>query len=279
MNTLTNEYKKPVLLDGAMGSNLDSLIRKNTFEANLTHPDLIQKIHHSYIQAGAQTLFTNSFGALERTNQEMDKKTFNKCLLNSIKIAQKAAQDKATIGLCLGPAGFKLNQAITNKTAFRNQLEHIFDLVVGEEIDFIVFETQYHFEEICFTLDLARYQCPIPIWFSVTVTEEGDPLFVKDHPDWLTHLEQLGIDILGFNCGFGPTSIVKAVKKWAPKTQLPVFAKPNKGLPDNLGNYPMTDSDFCQELLPLKEYRLFALGACCGSSAQTIKMITAETRA
>ena len=271
-----NEYDSPILLDGPMGSELIHLTGNqqiNSFLLNHENPELITKVHQTYLAAGSEILFTNSFGCLFDENQKLNPKIYRDCLQKSIRHAKAVAKDEATVGFSVGPSGLSHHTTLTNKQSFEKKLESLFDLALPEDIDFIVFETQYHFEEIKTLLEIARPFCPLPLWLSLTVNESGDPLFHQSHPDWLKEIEDLGVDVLGFNCGTGPESIIKATKKFGTQTELPLFVKPSKGLPDKQNNYQLSDEDFVRQLKELKPNHLYAIGTCCGGTSHTIAQL------
>ncbi|EKD42360.1 MAG: 5-methyltetrahydrofolate-homocysteine methyltransferase [uncultured bacterium] len=275
---LNTDRAKKFLLDGSYGDRLLKIhpdLGPLPDLANTRYPHDVFNLHQGYLDAGSEILLTNTFGCnLTRLSQANALHLQNELLLGGIQIARQAAVNKAYIAACLGPQGFGKKDSIKQKTVLEKNLVHTLELIAHEKVDLIVFETQYHYEEILLNLNTAQkvLKNRVPVWLSLTVTHDGAPLFASEHPDWLKTFEDLGIHWLGFNCGFGPESILKAIQKTKDQTQIPLTAKPNLGLPENIQNLGIKKSQkefikYAQEIINLG---ITAIGACCQSSPDDI---------
>lgn len=278
INILDTVRKKTFLLDGSYGDNLlkshpelDALPDL----ANMYYPDDVLKLHQNYIDAGSEIILTNTFGCnCTRLSKAKAQHLQSTLLLSGIKIAKQAASNKAYVAACFGPHGFGIKDSVKNKSVLEKNTGDTLELCAQEKVDFIIFETQYHFEEILMNLKIAQkiLKNKIPVWLSLTVTKEGEPLFAGDPPDWLKIFEDLGINWLGFNCGFGPESLLKAFQTIKSKTKIPLTAKPNLGLPQDIQNSGIKQAQekFLKCAQEMIHSGIAAIGACCQSSADDI---------
>ena len=231
----------PLIFDGAMGTVLyEKGIFLNTCydELNITNPDLIKSIHEDYINAGADVILTNTFGAnkikLEKFGLADKVKEINK---KGVEIAKEAIanQDEiyilASIGSNLSSGEILTSENIqTIKDSYKEQISAL----VEEGIDGIIFETFFDLQELILAGEIAK-EFDIPVIGSLTLTKE---LETPKGLNIVTALEKLNdcafFDALGLNCSIGPHAMLSAVEKVINNITKPLIVQPNAGHPQKL---------------------------------------------
>ena len=277
-----NSCSKPILADGAMGTLLHSHgvgFDECFDELNLTKKDLIAEIHQSYIQAGSQIIFTNTFGAnkfkLAKHGLDNLVSEINKA---GVEIAKRAvaesgkdiliAGDVGPLGIRLVPYGrVKTNEA---KKAFLEQIHALCDAGA----DLLVIETFGDLDEICAAVSAARETCQHPVIASVTFTRD-DQTIMGDTPSQVAvTLKNTGADLIGANCSGGPAQlyrIIRKMKQAVPDARL--IVKPNAGWPEQVGGRVMYSADpkyFREYAKAYSRLGVCMIGGCCGTTPNHI---------
>lgn len=280
MQSLLQKMKNQVIvMDGAMGSYLLSqgFSLDTPLELlNVTRPEVIQKIHQEYQEAGAEILFTNTFGASRnRLSSFADQiKEINQ---KGVWLARQAAKGKAWVAGDIGPIGtrakpFTKMTRLEAKRIFQEQAE----LLIKTGVDLIAVETQTSHAEMMTALEAITEVIPqdLPLMISMTLSEQG---FLPSKEDPLISaaaLAKKGVQIIGLNCSYGPESLFSVFKTFKKKTNLPIAIKPNAGLPDSHGLYSETPQSFTQWGKRFKENGANLIGGCCGTTPKYIQLIT-----
>jgi homocysteine S-methyltransferase len=272
--------------DGGMGTQLyerGMLFSVNYEELNLSRPEVVRKIHEDYLQAGADVIETNTFGAnairLARHGIEDRVREIN---LAAVRIAAEAAAGRAYVAGAIGPTGLILEgvegEAARVRSAFKAQAEALAE----GGADFLLIETMRHPQEILLALDAAREAVGqrLPIVAQVSVDQE---LAMADGTTILSMGESLkahGADAVGVNCSDGPQDVFFALEKLVP-LGLPLTAVPNAGLPRRVDERLIYIST--PEYFGLFARRMFKLGVrlvggCCGTTPEHIRRISAAAR-
>src|SRR5690625_1670241 len=200
-------------------------------ELNLTHPEQIQSIHEAYIDAGANVIQTNTYGAnyIKLARYGLSEQV-NKINQAAVQIAKKASNDRAYV---LGTIGGIHGAQTLNETKHeikRSFREQLYCLLL-EGVDGLILETYYHFDELTAVLAIAREETDLPIIANVSmhepgVLENGLPLAQA-----LQQLGELGADVAGINCRLGPAQMVTSLET-VPLADRPFLAAyPNASLP------------------------------------------------
>ncbi|MBP3040831.1 bifunctional homocysteine S-methyltransferase/methylenetetrahydrofolate reductase [Bacillaceae bacterium Marseille-Q3522] len=276
--TLKERLKSQVLVaDGAMGTLLYSYGKDNCYEEfNLSHPEDIFHIHQAYIQAGADVIQTNSYGAnyykLSLYGLEEQVKEINR---ESVKIARRAAQDKAfVLGSMGGYRGFRKNDLTLSeiKRAFREQLFHL----LNEGVDGILLETYYDAEELYAVLQIARKETTLPIIAHFSLIEPGVLQNGTSLTDGFKQLEVLGADVIGLNCRLGPHHMIQSFENIALPDHAYLSAYPNASLLDyEDGKFVFTNNAqyFKNCAVQFIEQGVRLIGGCCGTTPAHVKAI------
>ncbi|RKJ68552.1 bifunctional homocysteine S-methyltransferase/methylenetetrahydrofolate reductase [Butyricicoccus sp. 1XD8-22] len=269
---------KVLTADGGMGTLLYSYgLDYCHEEMNLTRPELIEKIHSEYIAAGADVIQTNTYGAnaikLARYGLESQVKEINEA---AIKIAKKAVQsgDQFIIGSIGGILGVRKSDTTLNEilTTVREQAE----ILIDGQLDGILLETYYDFEELTETLKLLRTMTDIPIIAQVSMSEPGVLINGIKLNDALQELENIGADIVGVNCRLGPYHTIQALETVELPKRAYLSAYPNASLLDIEEGRVIYESEvdyFARAALELRNQGVRLIGGCCGTTPKHIEAV------
>ena len=277
-----------IVFDGGVGTYLyQKGIYINTCfdELNLTNPDLVSEVHRDYVNAGADVIETNTFGAnrfklaphgLEGKVREINAK--------GAQLAKKIAQDKALVAGSVGPLGVQIEPLgklsfDEAKDAFKEQIQGLVD----GGVDLLIFETFSLLPELVQGIRAAKEVNPdMPIVAQVTVNDEGNLVSGATLEAFVREMTERKVDVIGMNCSVGPKSMLEALEALKPLTTLPISIQPNAGLPQNVGgrNLYMTSPEYMAEYA--KRFILTGatiVGGCCGTNPEHIRAIRRAVRA
>jgi len=269
---------KLTILDGAMGTVLQQkgLPAGGPPELlNLTHPELIEDVHRSYIRAGSRVIYTNTFGAnrmkLERTGHRP-----GEVIAAAVAAAKKAAAGTgAAVALDVGPLGALLEPL--GSLSFEEAYGLFREMTAAGEAagaDLIVIETVTDLYEAKAALLAAKESTDLPVFVTMSFEERGRTFTGCTAASMARTLEGLGADAIGLNCSLGPDKLAPLIREICENTALPVIAKPNAGLPDPMtGRYDMGPEAFAAAMLPCLEAGATILGGCCGTSPEYIRAL------
>lgn len=270
-----------VIFDGAMGSELYSNgIQISTCfeEVCLKDPALVEKIHRSYIAAGAHVIETNSFGAnpIKLKSYQIEEKTdaINRA---AARIAKAAAGDDIYVAGSVGPLGVriapmgKVSRAEAVE-AFEAQIRPL----VEEGVDLLVFETFRDMEELSLAVEAAvNISSEIPVQAQVALGPLNQEEYGREALDAANLLcADDRIDVIGFNCAVGPEHMLDILLAIRGKVNKPVAVMPNAGLPRKIEDrnlYLASPAYFGNYALRFFEAGAAVIGGCCGTTPEHIK--------
>lgn len=268
---------KFVFLDGAMGTELQARGLKlgGVPEIlNFTHSEWIEDIHKTYISAGANIIYTNTFGANRYKLEETDKTT-EEVITEAIKIAKSACKGTDTlVALDIGPIGQLLEP--TGSLSFEEAYD-IFkeQIIAGKDADVIVFETMTDLYEIKAAVLAAKENSSKPVLCTMTFEQNLRTFTGCSISSMAMTLQGLGVDALGLNCSLGPKELLPVVKELVKWTSIPVIVKPNAGLPNPETNtYDISPQEFSDYMIELSKLGVKIFGGCCGTTPKFIKSLT-----
>lgn len=270
------ENKEFMILDGAMGTMLQAAgLKMGEIPElwNIERPDKICGIHRSYIEAGADIIYANTFGANRKKLAKSGHST-EEIVRAAIKNAKKAAQDSgALVALDVGPIGQMLEP--TGTLSFEEAYDIYKELVMaGDEADVIVFETMTDLYELKAAILAAKENSDLPVMCTMTFEENMRTFTGTDISAMCITAEGLGADALGVNCSLGPKELYPVVEKICGWTTLPVIVKPNAGLPDPVTNeYNCSPEEFAQLAEALIPLGIKIIGGCCGTAPEYIAQL------
>lgn len=265
-----------LFLDGAMGTMLQKSGLKLGERPDLlclTRPELVESVHRAYIEAGSNLIATNTFGANAKKLAGCGY-TVEEVVCAGVETAKRAAAGKnVRVMLDIGPIGELLEPAGSLK--FEEAYQIFREVVIAGEkagADLILFETMTDLYELKAGILAAKENSSLPVLTSMTFEESGRT-FTGCTVEALALLaDGMGVSGVGINCSLGPAEIYPLAQRLCKATSLPVFVKPNAGLPDPAtGLYHTDPLQFCKELLPYWELGIQAVGGCCGTSPEYIR--------
>ncbi|MFF5996623.1 bifunctional homocysteine S-methyltransferase/methylenetetrahydrofolate reductase [Lysinibacillus sp. KU-BSD001] len=262
--------------DGAIGTLLYSYgLDYCHEEMNVTRPEIVEKIHEQYIEAGADIIQTNTYGAnaikLARYGYEGRVQEFNEA---AVAIAKKAAEGKAVfvLGTIGGIRGIRKSDATLAEivTAIEEQAK----VLLAGGIDGILLETFYDYEEIQAVVQTVRALTDLPIIAQVSMHEPGILQGGIALGDALSQLEALGADIVGSNCRLGPFHTIQAFEKVNLPERAYLSAYPNASLLDVEDGRVVYESEadyFARAAEELVKQGVRLIGGCCGTTPKHIE--------
>ncbi|HUJ32838.1 MAG TPA: bifunctional homocysteine S-methyltransferase/methylenetetrahydrofolate reductase [Candidatus Acidoferrum sp.] len=270
-----------LVADGAMGSLLYEAAgqQRCVEELNATHAEEVFRAHQAYIEAGAQLIETNTFGANRQKLGELgiaDRVAeINHRGVKLAREAREAAKHEVLIAGSIGPLGLALHV----RELPEDQIFAIFKEQAGalEErgVDLFILETFSDIEELRIALDAIRSFSRLPIVAELTYSEEGTTIGGTRPQDAWEALKEKNIQAIGANCTVGPQLLIPVLRELAGAAQLPLSAMPNAGFPKRIGDrivYPRSSPEyfalFAQDAAELGA-RL--LGGCCGTTPEHIR--------
>jgi homocysteine S-methyltransferase len=286
---------RPVLADGAMGTMINSRgvpISRCYAELNVTVPELILSIHEEYLQAGAEILEANTFGAnrfqLERHGLADKVAEFNAA---GVRIARQAADALKQKQVCdvwvagtLGPLGVPLEPlGKTGLDEARAAYVEQIQALVAAGVDLIIIETMMALNQAREAVLAAREVAPDhPVLVMMTVDDDSNCLDGASPAHAAAVLTEAGADAVGVNCSSGPATVLTAIEAMRAATSLPIAAMPNAGLPravEGRNIYfcsPEYMASFARKALAAGAQ---ILGGCCGTTPHHTRAMRAAVRA
>lgn len=277
-NLLKNEF---IILDGAMGTVLQSnglQLGEIPETLGIEKPEEIIAIHKSYIEAGSDIIYTNTFGA-NRYKLEGSGYSVQEIITQAVANAKKACEGTSTlVALDIGPIGQLLEP--TGSLSFEKAYD-IFkeEVISGKDADLIVFETMTDLYELKAGILAAKENSNLPIICTMSFEENMRTFTGVSIPAMALTLNGLGVDAIGVNCSLGPVELNPIVKELSQWTNLPIIVKPNAGLPDPLTNeYNVSPEQFADEIEKFIPFGIRIVGGCCGTSPEYIKAVKSKLK-
>jgi homocysteine S-methyltransferase len=282
----------PVLCDGAMGTLLYAkgiFINRSYDELNLSQPELIRAIHHDYLQAGAEIIETNTFGAnsfrLARHTLADKVRDMN---LAGARLAREAAKSfDVWVAGSVGPLGTRIEPL--GKTSYAEAREAFREQIAALTeggVDALMFETFGYLEELhqgmLAAKDVAESSgVKLPLIAQVTIDEDGNCLDGSDPETFVPKLEEWGADVIGCNCSVGPVAMLDAMERVRAATTLPLAAQPNAGIPRSVEGrniYLCSPEYMASYARKFVSAGVRLIGGCCGSTPEHIRVMKSALR-
>ena len=285
---LSRVKQSPVLCDGAMGTLLYAkgiFINRSYDELNLSQPELIRGIHHDYLQAGAEIIETNTFGA---NSFRMARHSLADKVVETNRAGARLAREAAKsfdvwVAGSVGPLGTRIEPLGKTsfqeaRAAFRDQIEAL----VEGGVDLLMLETFGYLEEIHQAILAAKDVHPkLPLVAQVTIDEDGNCLDGSDPETFVPRLEEWGADVIGCNCSVGPVAMLDAMERVRAATSLPLAAQPNAGIPrsvDGRNIYLCSPEYMASYARKFVAAGIRVVGGCCGTTPDHIRVMKSALR-
>jgi len=249
---------------------------------NLTRPDDVLEIASSYVQAGADIVLTNSFGAspLKLEGYGLEKQCYD---LNrsAAEISRKAAGEQTLVVGSMGPTGKMVMMGeVSPQEVFNGFMEQAKGLAEGGA-DGIVIETMTDPEEAKLAIEAVKKATTLDVGCTFTFTRNQDGVYRtmmgSDVEAYLEMALSAGADIIGANCGNGTAGMIEIVKVIrAINPSIPVLVHANAGLPiyqDGKTVFPESAEEMASQIEDLLEAGANIVGGCCGTTPEHIRQI------
>ncbi len=300
--TYLNRDEKPLIIfDGGTGTSFQNLnLTADDFGGKelegcnenlvLSSPEVVEKVHNSFLEAGCHVIETNTFGATSIVLDEYDiaDKAYeiNK---NAAFIAKKAAAKYSSVDkprFVAGSIGPTTKLPTLGHIDFdelkQSYKEQIYGLIDGG-VDLLLIETCQDVLQIKSALlaskeILESKNIDIPLMVSITMETTGTMLVGSDIASALTILEPFNIDILGLNCATGPEQMKEHIKYLSENSPFAISCIPNAGLPENIGglaHYRLKPIELKMQLMNfIYDFNVQLIGGCCGTTPEHIKYLS-----
>ncbi|MBA2758198.1 MAG: homocysteine S-methyltransferase family protein, partial [Chloroflexia bacterium] len=299
---------RPVVYDGSMGATILNLgLTPDDYGGqdkegyndylSVVKPDVIETIHASFLDAGADVIETNTFGSsvIKAKEYGVGEQTYD---INhaATALARRVADEYGTtsrprfVAGSIGPSG--LLPASEDPMLGGHRFGEVVELFVPQirglidgGVDVLIIETVQDILELKAAIFAARQVfhekgVGIPIQTSITLDTSGRMLLGTDIAAALNILEHLNVDIIGLNCSTGPDYMREPARYLGEYSTKPVSIIPNAGLPINVDGqavFPMEPEPFARDLRDMVEhFGVGIVGGCCGTTPDHIGLIVKE---
>lgn len=264
----------PVFFDGALGTVLQTKgLRPGEAPElwNISHPNVILELHRHYLEAGADIVKANTFGANAFKCRENGINS-GEIVKTAVQLAKKATEHAGhgAVALDIGPTGKLL--APLGDLDFEDAVKAFREMAeagAAAGADCILIETMNDLYEAKAALLAVKESTSLPVFVTMTFDKDGKLLTGGDIKTMAVVLEGLGADYIGLNCGLGPEQMLGLVKELRQYTSLPVAVNPNAGLPKEVGGktvYDVAPDDFAAWMEKIVSAGAWIIGGCCGTT-------------
>ena len=265
--------RRILVLDGAMGTELQKAGMPAGVSPELwclENPAVLEEIHRAYLHAGADIIYTATFGANREKLEEYRGGNVTRINRDLAGIARRAAGSRALVAGDIGPTGklvepfgpLGFEHAVS---VFREQAK---GLLAGG-VDLFVIETMVDIQEARAALIAVKELTRAFTIVTMTFDSHGRTLTGTDPVSALITLQSLGADAVGCNCSLGPVEMLPLIKQMKEYATVPLVAKPNAGIPVLIGEktvFRMTPGRFASLAGKFAAAGVNMMGGCCGTT-------------
>jgi homocysteine S-methyltransferase len=273
--------------DGAMGTMLyqQGVFLNRCFdELNQTDPKIVRVVHDSYVEAGADFIETNTFGAnrlkLSKFGLAGEVSQINRA---GVRIAREAAKDSVLVAGAIGSLGCELTEhgPITFKAA-SEMFEEQGRALVEAGVDLLILETFSHAEELLIAIGAVAGLADIPIIAQMTVNENSETIYGERIDQAIVKVaREEAVTAVGLNCSVGPSGMLGSLELIRRVTDKPIAVQPNAGMPRQIEGrqlYMCTPEYMAEYAKRFYEKGAQIIGGCCGTTPDHIREIVRAVR-
>src|ERR1700757_4661372 len=248
-------------------------------ELNSTEPEAVFRVHQAYIEAGAQIIETNTFGAnrfkLAPLGLAEEVQRLNSRGVKIAREARESASREVLIAGSIGPLGL----GVQSRHPADDEIQDIFHeqaLALEERgVDFYILETFSYIEELLLAIDAIRSFSGLPIVAQLTYAEEGTTYGDVRPANAAEQLKNKNVQVIGANCTLGPQALLPILRELASVDGVCVSGMPNAGFPKKEGDrivYPKSSPEyFALFAREAAEAGVRILGGCCGTTPAHVR--------
>jgi 5-methyltetrahydrofolate--homocysteine methyltransferase len=273
---------KVIILDGAMGTELERRGSSDKCASNITHPEIVEAIHRDYRNAGSNAAITNTFSMtrmyIETHNLKINVEEVNR---SGVELARNAVGATGYVLGDIGPTGGMLEPFGTSKeedlyNSFKEQAIFLHDAGA----DGFIVETMFDIKESLCAVRACKEVAQIPVIASMsfqTVKNGGRTMMGNSAEECANSLAEVGADAVGANCGdLSPNEMAEVVSILKKSANLPIVAQPNAGKPKVEGGkvFYMDPELYANQTLECYKAGARIIGGCCGTTPEHIKILS-----
>ena len=266
-----------VLLDGAVGTSLweKTTDKGAVWRYNIENPAIVKELAEEYVDAGAQIILANTFGAnryaVSKTNYSVQE-----IVSTGVRLARETIAGRAKVALSAGPLPLLMEPYgdLSEEDAYAAFDEQI-SAGVAEKPDVIVLQTFMDADMMRIAGEAAAKH-NLPIFSMLTFTEIGKTIMGHSVEYFVEAMKDIPLAGIGINCSLGPDKAVPVIASFREYTDLPLIFKPNAGKPilqDGEQKVQYDIDTFVEDCLPALEHDVKYIGGCCGSNAAYIRAL------
>ena len=276
-----------MISDGAWGTQLQArgLASGTTPDTwNLTHAEQVESVARAYVEAGSQVILTNTFRAnavAMHSSTEAELDAINRA---GVAISKRAAGNQALVFASIGPTGKILMSGEIGADQVTDAFAAQAQSLAAAGADALLIETMSDIEEARLAVEATRRTgLPVLASFAFDSGKNKDRTMMGATPEAVAAaMVEAGADAVGANCGVGVELSVPICKRLCAACDLPVWIKPNAGLPTIEGTairYATSADYFASHYAALAEAGASFVGSCCGSTPDFIRALVAARKA
>lgn len=274
-----------LVTDGALGTRLQALTGNTQacidgFNLDSAYSEIVSLVHRSYVEAGSDIIFTNTYGAnavkLDRYARKSQVLAINE---EGANLARKAAGDRVMVAGSIGPLEWAGGGDEACEERFVEVFREQIDGLVDGGVDLLIFETFQDLVESRAALTAAQER-DLPVIFSIGGVTNGRTSLGVEAEELALLAASMGVDAVGVNCR-GTFDILESVQRVAQTVSLPLIAMPNAGSPEiDRGRVayraePHFFRDYAQRLVAAG---VQIIGGCCGTGPEHIRQMADSVR-
>lgn len=266
------------LFDGAMGTMLQKYGLAGSEcpdYCNVSHPDVVQRIHREYAEAGSEYITTNTFGASPLKLADYGLEDQVEAIAQAAVRNARAASPHIRVAGDIGPTGQFIRPL--GDLSFDEAASNFYRLakaLADAGADCLIIETIIDIQEMRAALTAAKAACSLPVICQMSYSEDGRTITGTDPAAAAILLDAMGADVIGANCSVGPDKLLEAAKQMARVTDKPLIIQPNAGMPVLDGNttrFPLAPEDMAPYIARFAEAGVTFAGGCCGTTPAHIR--------
>lgn len=266
------------LFDGAMGTMLQKYGLAGSEcpdYCNVSHPDIVQRIHREYAEAGSEYITTNTFGASPLKLADYGLEDQVEAIAQAAVRNARAASPHIRVAGDIGPTGQFIRPL--GDLSFDEAASNFYRLakaLADAGADCLIIETIIDIQEMRAALTAAKAACSLPVICQMSYSEDGRTITGTDPAAAAILLDAMGADVIGANCSVGPDKLLEAAKQMARVTDKPLIIQPNAGMPVLDGNttrFPLAPEDMAPYIARFAETGVTFAGGCCGTTPAHIR--------
>jgi methionine synthase I (cobalamin-dependent)/5,10-methylenetetrahydrofolate reductase len=289
IDEFNERLKNSILIaDGAMGSMLHEAVgaQRCFDELNATEPEAVFLVHQAYIEAGAQMIETNTFGAnrfkLAPLGLADEVARFNGRGVKIAREARESAARQVLIAGSIGPLGLGVQARRPSPAEIRDVFHEQAQALEERGVDLFCLETFSDLDELLLAIDAIRTFSKLPVIAQLTYSEEGTTHGDVRPAGAAARIKDKNVQVVGANCTLGPQSLLPILQELTAVDGLKVSGMPNAGFPKRQGDrivYPKSSPEyFAQFAREAAAAGVCILGGCCGTTPDHIRAMAEAVR-